>query len=250
MYIKGGKKRERKEESRNIWRDKCNTTLTKSDEKSLSFIYGEIRFIIRRAFSFHFLKGAFWQTLCSGRHTHKTCCHGAIWIWWQAHYHIEDSWQHRRGEMDRAANQRLKRLWLKQGFLFQEQWYKLTALILFIRAAHTVVKGWSGFPLSTPVCRRFISWPRKNVFPAEICQRSGPLPTTLGRVCVCARVRFTNSLSSCQNQAWREGNKTFSTDCHSVVTVEGECAGSQFGIQTRDTEDSAERESTPWKQPL
>ena len=36
-----------------------NTTLTQSDEKSHSFIYGEISFIIRKAFSFHFLKGAF-----------------------------------------------------------------------------------------------------------------------------------------------------------------------------------------------
>lgn len=62
-------------------------------------------------------------------------------------------------EMDRPASQLLKRLWLKWGFLFQEQWYKLTALILFIRAVHTVVKGSGGFPLSTPVCRRFISWP-------------------------------------------------------------------------------------------
>lgn len=105
--------RKKRKESRSVWRDKRNTTLTKSDGKSPSFIYGEIRFIVRRAPSFHFLKGAFWQTLCSGRHTHKTCCHRAIWIWWQAHYHIEVSWQHCRGEMDRAANQLLKRLWVK-----------------------------------------------------------------------------------------------------------------------------------------
>lgn len=107
------KKKKSKKENRNIWRDKCNTTLIKSDEKSHSFICGEIRFIIRKAFSFHFLKGAFWQTLCRGRHTHKTCCHRAIWIWWQAHYHVEESWQHCRGEMDRPANQLLKRRWLK-----------------------------------------------------------------------------------------------------------------------------------------
>lgn len=105
--------RKKRKEGRSVWRDKRNTTLTKSDGKSQSFIYGEIRFIVRRAPSFHFLKGAFWQTLCSGRHTHKTCCHGAIWIRWQAHYHIEVSWQHCRGEMDRAANQLLKRLWVK-----------------------------------------------------------------------------------------------------------------------------------------
>lgn len=105
--------RKERKESRSIWREKRNTTLTKSDGKSPSFICGEIRFIVRRAPSFHFLKGAFWQTLCSGRHTHKTCCHRAIWIWWQAHYHIEVSWQHCRGEMDRAANQLLKRLWVK-----------------------------------------------------------------------------------------------------------------------------------------
>lgn len=92
------KKTERKKGNRNIWRDKCNTTLTKSHEKSLSFICGEMRFIVRRAFSLHFLKGAFWQTLCSGRHTHKTRCHGAIWIWWQAHYHVDDSWQRCRGK--------------------------------------------------------------------------------------------------------------------------------------------------------
>lgn len=100
-------------ERRIIWRHKCNTTLTKSDEKSHSFSYEEIRFIIRKAFSFHFLKGAFWQTLCSGRHAHKTCCHRAIWIWWQAHYHVEDNWQHCRLEMDRLANQLLKGLQLK-----------------------------------------------------------------------------------------------------------------------------------------
>lgn len=105
--------RKKRKEGRSVWRDKRNTTLTKSDGKSQSFIYGEIRFIVRRAPSFHFLKGAFWQTLCSGRHTHKTCCHGAIWIRWQAHYHIEVSWQHCREEMDRTANQLLKRLWVK-----------------------------------------------------------------------------------------------------------------------------------------
>lgn len=92
--------------------------------------------------------------------------------------------------MDRAANQLLKRLWVKQGFLFQEQQYKLTALILFIRAVRTVVKGCTGFPLSTPVCRRFISWPekkKKKGFPDEIWQRSRPFPMTLRHeyVCVC-----------------------------------------------------------------
>lgn len=102
--------RKKEKENRRLWGDKCNTTVTTSDDKSPSFICGEISFIAGEAFPFHFLKAALWQTLCRGRHTHKTRCHGAIWIWWQAHYHVEEPWQHCRGEMDRAANQLLKGL--------------------------------------------------------------------------------------------------------------------------------------------
>lgn len=199
--------RKKRKEGRNVWKDKRNTTLTKSDGKSQSFIYGEIRLSSGEHPLFIFWKVLFDRPFAVDVTLTKHAVTGL--------FEYGDRLIITLKSLDNTAEGKWTGLpiscWKDCGwnrvFLFQEQWYKLTALILFIRAVHTVVKGCTRFLLSTLVSEGLSAGRKKK---KSSCLKFGG-----GRglflwhfiMSMCVFVSFANSLSNCQNQVWQGGKQ-------------------------------------------